>query len=68
MTDDADRITTAEAATMLGLTPATLAQYRSTQPVHRCPPYHREGKGRGRVHYLRSEIEAWIDEGKEPTQ
>lgn len=51
-----DLLTPAEAAQIMRASEKTLAQWRSQR---KGPPFV---KMSGRIHYLRSDIEAWIDE------
>ena len=49
-----------EAAKYLGLSPKTLANWRSARQG---PPFHRLGNGpRPRIAYRESDLQAWIDD------
>lgn len=60
-----DLLTTQEAATLLDLSPHTLAKWRSDPeraPKNGGPRYVRIGRGIGKVRYRRADLEKWVDE------
>lgn len=60
--DDETRgpLTPTECATLLGLAPKTLSNYRHLPGPYVGPPYLRVGRGRGRIRYPRGEALSWL--------
>lgn len=62
-----DLLTEAEAAALLRLKPDTLRQWRTgKRHAGKAPPYIQQGKGR--VLYLRTDLEAWLRKHRRPIE